>query len=50
MGLKRMFLHAAKLSFVHPLTGAALALESALPEELASFIEGLDRNANDGAA
>lgn len=50
MGLKRMFLHAAKLSFVHPLTGEALALESALPEELASFIEGLDRNANDGAA
>jgi 23S rRNA pseudouridine955/2504/2580 synthase len=36
-GLKRMFLHAAKLSFAHPLTGAALALESALPPDLAAF-------------
>jgi 23S rRNA pseudouridine955/2504/2580 synthase len=36
-GLKRMFLHAAKLSFAHPLTGAALALESALPPDLATF-------------
>ena len=49
-GLKRMFLHAAKLSFAHPLTGAPLVLESALPEELASFIERLDKNAIDGAA
>jgi len=36
-GLKRMFLHAARLSFAHPLTGAALALESALPSDLAAF-------------
>lgn len=41
-GLKRMFLHAAKLSFAHPLTGVQLTLESALPRELASFIERLD--------
>src|SRR5205085_335748 len=34
-GLKRMFLHAARLSFAHPLTGAALALESPLPADLA---------------
>lgn len=49
-GLKRMFLHAAKLSFQHPLTSAPLVLESGLPEELASFLERLDTGANDGAA
>jgi 23S rRNA pseudouridine955/2504/2580 synthase len=37
LGLKRMFLHAAKLSFAHPLTGAALTLEAPLPADLASF-------------
>jgi 23S rRNA pseudouridine955/2504/2580 synthase len=41
-GLKRMFLHAAQLRFAHPLTGAALAFESALPEDLQSFIDRLD--------
>jgi 23S rRNA pseudouridine955/2504/2580 synthase len=37
-GLKRMFLHAAKLSFVHPLNGEAIVLESPLPPELAAFV------------
>lgn len=41
-GLKRMFLHAARLSFVHPLTGEPIALQSALPDELQSFIDYLD--------
>lgn len=41
-GLKRMFLHAARLSFRHPLTGEALAFESPLPDDLQSFIERLD--------
>ncbi|HJV26133.1 MAG TPA: RluA family pseudouridine synthase [Aromatoleum sp.] len=41
-GLKRMFLHAARLSFVHPLTGESIALEAALPDELQSFIDHLD--------
>jgi 23S rRNA pseudouridine955/2504/2580 synthase len=36
-GLKRMFLHAAKLAFAHPLTGAAVALESPLPADLEAF-------------
>ncbi|MGE5096853.1 MAG: RluA family pseudouridine synthase [Betaproteobacteria bacterium] len=36
-GLKRMFLHAAALAFAHPLTGAALRLESPLPRELDEF-------------
>lgn len=33
-GLERQFLHAARLAFVHPITGAALDLHSPLPEEL----------------
>src|SRR5206468_5394467 len=36
-GLKRMFLHAAKLSFAHPATGEPLLLESPLPADLAKF-------------
>ena len=38
-GLKRMFLHAAALSFAHPLTGEALELESPLPRDLRQFGE-----------
>jgi 23S rRNA pseudouridine955/2504/2580 synthase len=38
-GVKRLFLHAAKLSFVHPLSGAALAFKSPLPGEMKSFME-----------
>ena len=37
LGLKRMFLHAAKLAFPHPETGETLALESALPADLERF-------------
>lgn len=36
-GLKRMFLHAAKLSFAHPLTGEGLSLASPLPPDLEKF-------------
>lgn len=36
-GLKRMFLHAARLSFTHPLTGEALTIEAPLPRELDAF-------------
>jgi 23S rRNA pseudouridine955/2504/2580 synthase len=36
-GLKRMFLHAAKLSFAHPLTGEAMELVSPLPADLEKF-------------
>ncbi|HUP28964.1 MAG TPA: RluA family pseudouridine synthase [Usitatibacter sp.] len=38
-GLKRMFLHAASLSFAHPITGEALRLESPLPKDLHQFAE-----------
>jgi 23S rRNA pseudouridine955/2504/2580 synthase len=41
-GLKRMFLHAARLSFVHPVTEARLLIEAPLPDELAGFLAGLD--------
>jgi 23S rRNA pseudouridine1911/1915/1917 synthase len=33
-GLRRQFLHAARLGFVHPLTGAAVDVSSALPADL----------------
>jgi 23S rRNA pseudouridine955/2504/2580 synthase len=37
LGLKRMFLHAARLVFAHPLTGETLDLASPLPPELEKF-------------
>ncbi len=36
--LKRMFLHAAKLSFPHPISGDALVLEAPLPPELQLYL------------
>ncbi|MBC7377427.1 MAG: RluA family pseudouridine synthase [Burkholderiaceae bacterium] len=36
-GLKRMFLHAWRLRFAHPLSGEEINLESRLPAELAGF-------------
>lgn len=41
-GLKRMFLHAAKLSFIHPLTGERLELSAQLPPDLQQFVDYLD--------
>jgi len=43
-GLKRMFLHAARLSFQHPLTGSEMSLEAPLPRELHDFLLRLGRN------
>ncbi len=40
-GLKRMFLHAARVSFVHPASGETMTLGAALPAELAGFLEAL---------
>jgi 23S rRNA pseudouridine955/2504/2580 synthase len=37
-GLKRMFLHAWRLQFNHPVTGERVALQAELPEELALFV------------
>ena len=36
-GLKRMFLHAASLTFAHPASGEELRLEAPLPADLAKF-------------
>lgn len=36
-GLKRMFLHASRLSFAHPVTGEALEIVSPLPADLSRF-------------
>jgi hypothetical protein len=42
-----MFLHAAELSFAHPLTGAPLALRSPLPDDLARYLDALGADAAD---
>jgi 23S rRNA pseudouridine955/2504/2580 synthase len=39
-GVKRLFLHACKLTLTHPLSGAALAFSSTIPAEMKSFMEG----------
>jgi len=41
-GLKRMFLHAHRLRFVHPATGEEVIVESPLPPELGRFVARLD--------
>jgi 23S rRNA pseudouridine955/2504/2580 synthase len=38
-GVKRLLLHAASLSFKHPISGAALAFKAPLPAEMKSFIK-----------
>ena len=40
-GLKRMFLHARKLTVVHPETGRPVTYEAQLPEDLARFLHTL---------
>jgi 23S rRNA pseudouridine955/2504/2580 synthase len=42
-GLKRMFLHAARLSLAHPVTAAPLAIASPLPRDLERFVAALER-------
>ncbi len=39
LGLDRQFLHAARLSFTHPVTGADIACQSPLPSDLAAALE-----------
>jgi 23S rRNA pseudouridine955/2504/2580 synthase len=40
-GVKRLFLHAGRLAFVHPATGERLRLEARLPGDMAAFAEQL---------
>jgi 23S rRNA pseudouridine955/2504/2580 synthase len=44
-GLRRMFLHAARLSLNHPLTGKPMDLEAPLPADLQAFLSDLDTDA-----
>lgn len=44
IGLKRMFLHAWKIEFPHPLTGEKLALESPLPDALSDCLKQLSKH------
>jgi 23S rRNA pseudouridine955/2504/2580 synthase len=39
LNMKRMFLHAWRLQFIHPQTGRSETVEAALPDELQSFID-----------
>ena len=39
LGLSRQFLHAHRLRFAHPVTGAVLEVESPLPDDLAAALE-----------
>jgi 23S rRNA pseudouridine1911/1915/1917 synthase len=39
LGLARQFLHSARLEFEHPVAGADVAVESALPPDLAAALE-----------
>ncbi|OIR03481.1 ribosomal large subunit pseudouridine synthase C [mine drainage metagenome] len=53
-GLKRMFLHAASLSFKHPLSAQEISLKAPLPSELRDFLARLEaaemRDYGDGSA
>ncbi|MFO1414049.1 MAG: RluA family pseudouridine synthase [Burkholderiales bacterium] len=46
-GLKRMFLHARSLRFVHPVSHEPATFEAPLPAELAAFVARLDAEAHD---
>jgi 23S rRNA pseudouridine955/2504/2580 synthase len=48
-GLKRMFLHAWRLELPHPVTGAPLKLEAALPEELGLVLSRMNLSPPPGA-
>jgi 23S rRNA pseudouridine1911/1915/1917 synthase len=41
-GLRRHFLHASQLNFIHPVSGDAIALKAPLPAELAEVIKRLN--------
>ncbi|MFN8770772.1 MAG: RluA family pseudouridine synthase [Neisseriaceae bacterium] len=41
LGLKRMFLHAFELEFIHPITDKAVKIQANLPQELQKFVQTL---------
>jgi 23S rRNA pseudouridine1911/1915/1917 synthase len=44
LGLPRQFLHAERLAFTHPVTGAAIDLRSPLPPDLTAALEEAGRS------
>lgn len=42
-GLPRLFLHAARLSFIHPKTGERIEFSSPLPDDLKKFLEEIEK-------
>jgi 23S rRNA pseudouridine955/2504/2580 synthase len=44
IGLKRMFLHAWRLQFTHPVSGERIALQADLPPELHALIPAIDHD------
>jgi 23S rRNA pseudouridine1911/1915/1917 synthase len=44
LGLERQFLHAERLAFTHPVTGAAIDVRSPLPADLAAALEKAGRS------
>jgi 23S rRNA pseudouridine955/2504/2580 synthase len=46
-GLKRMFLHAHRLGFRHPLTALDVVVESSLPADLDQFVRRLGAGRNE---
>jgi hypothetical protein len=42
--MRRIFLHAARLGFTHPITGEETIVESPLPEDLATVLADLGRS------
>jgi 23S rRNA pseudouridine955/2504/2580 synthase len=49
-GLRRMFLHAARMTFRHPASGEPMTIESPLPPELAAFVARLPLTSAGAAA
>ena len=47
IALERNFLHAARLQFVHPISGESIELEAPLPEELTAFLSRVDEGRTD---
>jgi len=45
-GFKRMFLHAWRLQFTHPVSGQRVELKSAMPAELNSFVQHVQSNSS----
>jgi len=45
-GFKRMFLHAWRLQFTHPVSGQRVELKSAMPAELYSFVQHVQPNSS----